>query len=97
MHAYPAPERRKWDVQVEFFDGTVIDAASDEDALERWRRVAAWTDPTAEVDPIDWQERVIHRARVFHRARLDGITGKTPPAELLDALAEEDCLYLRRK
>jgi hypothetical protein len=84
-------------VQVEFFDGTVIDATSDEDALERWRRIAAWSDPTAEVDPTDWQERILHRARVFHQANLEGLTGTTKPTELLDALAEADCLYLRRK
>jgi hypothetical protein len=97
MEAMPAPELRKWEVQIEFFDGTVIDAASDDDAMDRWRRVAAWTDPTAETSPQDWQERVIHRARVFHGAKLEGLTGESKPADVLNALFEEDCLYLRRK
>lgn len=95
--AYPAAEIRKWEVQIEFFDGTVIDAASDADAVERWRRVAAWTDPTAETNPTDWQERVIHRARVFHQAKLKGLSGTSTPTALLDALSDEDCLYLRRR
>lgn len=84
-------------MQVEFFDGTVIDATSDEDALSRWRRIATWTDPTAETNPKDWMARVLMRARTIYRAELVGITPDSSDTEILDALADEGCLYLRRK
>lgn len=95
--AYPAPKRRRWEVQVEFLDGTTIDAMSDQDVIERWARVAAWSDPTAETDTAAWLDRVLERARVFYEAKLVGISGTAPPAVILDALAEENCLTLRRK
>lgn len=94
---YPGPKARHWEVQVEFLDGTVIDAMSDEDALERWRRIAAWTDPTSESDPVGWMNRVLDRARVFYQVPLVGITGHAPAAVILDALADGNCLELRRK
>lgn len=94
---YPAPKPRDWIVQVEFFDGTVIDATSDDDAIERWRRVAAWTDPTAETHALDWMARVLMRARTVYQAALTGITPSSTSTEILDALADENCLYLRRK
>lgn len=94
---YPAPKVRSWKVQVEFFDGTTIDATSDEDALDRWRRLATWSDETAETHPVDWMNRVLSRARVFYMAPLPGLTGESPPGDVLDALAAGNCLYLRRK
>jgi len=94
---YPGPKLRHWTVQIEFFDGTVIDAASDEDALVRWRRLASWSDPTAENMPEDWQERILARARTFYQAALEGLNGRSDPTEVLDALADQNCLYLRRK
>ena len=97
MGAYPAAKLRRWDVQVEFLDGTVIDATSDEDAIDRWRRIAAWTDPTAETNPRDWMERILGRSREVYGAALTMITPDTPPGSILDALAAEGCLYVRRK
>jgi hypothetical protein len=95
---YPAPKsRRHWKVQVEFHDGTTIDAASDEDALERWRRIAAWSDPTAETDPTDWMTRILARSRVFYVTPLTGITPESTATEILEALANGNCLSLRRK
>lgn len=95
--AYPAPKRRNWIVQIEFLDGTVIDASSDEDAMERWRRLATWTDPTAETDPRGWQQRILERARTVYGATLPLITDLSGPTELLEALDKESCLSLRRK
>lgn len=95
--AYTAPKPRNWNTQVEFFDGTVIDATSDEDAIERWRRLAAWTDQTAETHPKDWMARILMRARTVYRANLSGITPDSTDTEILDALDDEGCLYLRRK
>ena len=94
---YPAPRRRRWLVQVEFLDGTTIDASSDADAMDRWRRLAAWSDETAVTDPDDWMERVLARARVFYNAGLIGITPKMDPKVILDALDAEGCLIVRRK
>lgn len=84
-------------MQVEFFDGTVIDATSDDDAVERWRRIATWSDPTAETNPADWMLRVLMRARTIYGARLEGITPDSSSTDILEALADEECLYLRRK
>lgn len=95
--AYPAPKRRNWTVQVEFLDGTTIDASDDTDALDRWRRVAAWSDPSAESDPVDWMNRILARARVFYVAHLFGVTGESTPTQILEALDAEKCLSLRRK
>jgi hypothetical protein len=95
--AYPAPKRRVWTVQIEFLDGTTIDASSDEDALDRWRRLAGWTDPTVDTHPIDWMDRVLARARSFYGAHLNGITGESEATVILDALDAEQCLSLRRK
>lgn len=94
---YPAPKRRNWIVQIEFLDGTTIDASSDDDAVERWRRLAAWVDPTAESNPLDWTERVLMRARTVYGAELPGITVLSTATELLEALDAESCLSLRRK
>lgn len=94
---YPAPKRRVWSVQVEFLDGTVIDAASDDDAIERWRRIASWSDESALTDPVDWMDRVLARARVFYNAELLGITGHAPSSVILNALSDEKCIELRRK
>lgn len=95
--AYPAPKHRPWQVQIEFLDGVVIDAVSDDDALDRWRRVASWTDPTAEADPNDWLERVLARVRVVYRAPLEGVSSRSTPTEILDAIASTECLIVRRK
>jgi hypothetical protein len=95
--AYPAPKRRNWTVQIEFLDGTIIDASDDQDALERWRRIAAWSDPTAETNPRDWMERVIARSRVFYVAHLSGVTPDSSATQILEALDAEKCLSLRRK
>ena len=95
--AYPAPERRKWNTQIEFFDGTVIDAADDDDAIARWRRVATWSDPTAQTDPSDWMARVLDRARVVYAAKLRDVSSDSSPTKILDALSDEGCLYLRRR
>lgn len=94
---YPGPKRRVWEVQIEFLDGTTIDATCDEDALERWRRVAAWSDPTVQTDPVDWMERVLARARTFYGASLTGITGRSTSTQILEAMSAENCLSLRRK
>jgi len=95
--AYPAPFKKDWSVQVEFLDGTEISGMSDADVVERWRRVAAWTDPTALDDPAGWVVKVLDRARVFYGADLDGLGGLTPPATLLDRLAASGVLILRRR
>lgn len=95
--AYPAPKRRTWIVQVEFLDGTIIDASSDEDAMDRWRRLATWTDPTAETNQTGWQQRILERARSVYGASLPQITNLSSPTELLEALDKENCLSLRRK
>ena len=96
-HVYRAPPKPAWQVCVEFHDGTLIYAVDDEDAFMRWRRLAAWTDPTAEHHPADWLQRVLERAQVHYQASLSGITPKTPPGEILDALDAEKCLFLRRR
>lgn len=97
MKKYPAPKVREWTVQVEFLDGTTIDAASDEDAVERWRRIAEWSDPTVGSDPIGWMDRVLDRARTFYRAGLENVRGGSTCTEILDALDDADCIVLRRK
>lgn len=94
---YPAPKRRNWMVQIEFLDGTVIDASSDDDAMDRWRRLASWTDPTAESDPVDWTERVLMRAKTVYGANLPDITSTSTPTVILDALSDQGVLSLRRK
>ena len=94
---YPAPKARSWKVQVEFFDGTTIDATSDADAVDRWRRLASWSDPTAETVPEDWMNRVLARARTFYGAELSGLTGASSASEILNAMADQECLFLRRK
>lgn len=94
---YPAPKRRNWVVQIEFLDGTIIDASSDEDAMDRWRRLASWTDPTAESDPVDWTDRILMRARTVYGANLLDITSASTPTEILDALSDQGVLSLRRK
>lgn len=95
--AYPAPKVRNWTVQIEFLDGTIIDAQDDEDALDRWRRVAAWTDDTAEVNPREWMDKILARARTFYVAQLSGVTGQSSATQILEALDAEKCLSLRRK
>lgn len=94
---YEAPKRRRWETQVEFLDGSVIDATSDDDAIERWKRIASWTDETAISDPADWMERVLARARTFYQAGLIGITSESGSTVILDALNAEGCLIVRRK
>lgn len=94
---YPAPKHRFWRTQIEFLDGTVVDAADDEDAIARWRRLASWTDPTAEANPVDWMGRVLDRARVVYGCGLVGIQPNMPASRILDALAEEGVILLRRK
>lgn len=94
---YESPKRRLWMVQVEFFDGITIDAMSDDDALERWRRVSAWTDETA-LDPnSDWLDRVLNRARSYWNVELEGLNARSSATEILDALYDAECLILRRK
>lgn len=95
--AYPAPKLRNWTVQIEFLDGTIIDAQDDDEALERWRRIAAWTDDGAESDPRGWMDRVLARARTFYVAHLDSVTGQSSATQILEALDAEKCLSLRRK
>ena len=95
--AYPVPEKRWWMVQVEFLDGTIIDGASDFDVIDRWRRLASWTDPNATEFPEQWLNRVFDRARQFYGAALIGIGAKSEPEHILDALAAEDCVILRRR
>lgn len=95
--AYPVPTRKRWTVQIEFLDGTTIDATSDADAIERWMRLSAWLDPTVWADPEGWLDRALDRARVLYGARLIGITGRTDPRLVLDALAAERVLILRRR
>jgi hypothetical protein len=65
--------------------------------MERWRRIAAWIDPTAESNPLDWTERILMRARTVYGASLPGITNLSTATELLEALDSEDVLSLRRK
>jgi hypothetical protein len=97
MKAYPVPsKRRRWRTQIEFLDGTVIDAMSDGDAVDRWARLAGWSDPKALDDRAAWMESILTRARVFYGARLIGINAYTPTTLILDALAAEQCLLLRR-
>lgn len=95
--AYPAPKRRVWTVQIEFLDGTTIDASDDVDALDRWRRIAAWSDPTAESNPEEWMEKILARSRIFYSAALFEVTGRSPASQILEALDAEKCLSLRRK
>lgn len=93
-----APKKRMWNVQVEFLDGTIIDAISDEDAVERWRRLAAWTDTTVETDPEAWMDRVLARARVVYGAQFpSGLNGSAPAPMILNALDDAECLIVRRK
>jgi hypothetical protein len=94
---YPAPKRRRWEVQVEFLDGLIIDAASDDDVVARWRNFPSWSDESAMTDPVDWMNRVLDRARTFYHAGLIGINGNSTPTEILDALSAEECIILRRK
>jgi hypothetical protein len=97
MHAYPVPDKRApWRVQVEFLDGTQINGMSDEDVVSRWRRMAAWFDEGAEKHPARWQQRVVAHARAVYGAELPLIGPSTPAEALLDALAAERCLMLRR-
>lgn len=95
--AYPAGKRRSWNTQVEFLDGHTIDAVSDEDAIERWRRMAAWSDPVATSNPTEWMQRVLTRAREFYQADLRDIDAASSATDILDALSRERCLDLRRK
>jgi hypothetical protein len=95
--AYPAPKRRNWLVQVEFLDGTILDGMDDDEIMERWRRVASWSDPTAETDPTDWMGRILARARTFYVAHLYGINERSSSTEILEAMDAEKCLSLRRK
>lgn len=97
VKVYPAAKRRVWDTQIEFLDGTTIDATSDEDAVDRWRRMAAWTDESAITNPADWMERVLARARSFYQAGLIGLDGQSEATDILDALHAEQCLIIRRK
>lgn len=94
---YPASKRRPWDVQIEFMDGTTIDATSDEDAIDRWQRLAAWWDESALDDKSAWMEKVLMRARTAYQVVLPGVTASTPPRQYLDALSAEGCLIVRRK
>jgi hypothetical protein len=79
-------------VSVEFLDGTLIQGVTDQDVLDRWRRLAAFTDATAEEDPDAWLVKILDRCRVFYGAALIGIDATTPPAAILDALWAEACL-----
>lgn len=97
MNGYPVPEKRHWLVQAEFLDGTIIEGMSDEDVIVRWRRLAGWADPTAQSDPEQWLQRVLDRARVFYGAVLIGINEHSAPEHILNALAAEQCLILRRR
>lgn len=94
---YSSPKHRSWQVQIEFFDGTTIDATGDKDALERWRRLATWSDPTADTHPVAWMGRVLDRARVFYGAKLTNIRPDDNATIILDALYAEGALILRRK
>lgn len=96
MRAYPVPDKRaKWRTQVEFLDGTVIDGMSDVDCVERWRRLAAWSDVEAEI-PVRWQNKMLHRARAVYGLDLAELDGLSTPEALLNALGDAGCLILRR-
>jgi len=97
VRAYPVPDKRpRWRTQVEFLDGTIIDGMSDTDCVERWRRVASWTDTSAEQDPAAWQELMLNRARAVYGAELADLDGLSAPESVLEALADAGCLMLRR-
>ena len=96
--AYPVPARRpRWRVQIEFLDGTTIDGMSDDDVLDRWRRLASWSDPLIAKNRDDWLWRVLDRARRDYGAALIGLHPRSDPRLLLDGLAAERCLTLRRR
>ena len=94
--AYPVGPKMRWSTQIEFLDGTVISGTDDEDAIERWRRLAAWTDFGAE-DRDRWMNLVLDRARVFYGAGLIGISAASSPGQILDSLAAERCILVRRR
>lgn len=97
MKVYEAPKRRRWEVQVEFMDGTVIDAASDADAMERWQRIASWWDETALTNKERWLKRVLDHARSHYAVSLPGIDEKSESVAIFDAMNNEGCLIVRRK
>lgn len=90
--SYPVPGKPKWSVAIEMLDGTRIEGVDDTDVLDRWRRLASWTDPDAEALPAEWLQKILDRCRVFYGAGLIGITVTTDPALILDALFAEGCI-----
>jgi len=95
--AYSTPTRKRWRTQIEFLDGSTVEGTDDADALDRWLRLAAWGDPAVIDDPSGWLDRVLARARAFYGATLSAVHSGTPPTELLDALAAERVVEVRRR
>lgn len=90
------PKRAPWRVQVEFLDGTIIEGVDDDDVVGRWRRLALWAGDDGLTD-AEWLDRVLDRARVFYGAGLIGVSGSSTPRQIVDALAAEQCLMVRRR
>jgi len=93
--AYPVPDRQRWNIMVQFLDGTQIVGASEEEVIDRWRGLGFWA--VGRLPRGEFQARVAAYARVEYGAGLIGIGADTPPQQFLDALDAEGVVSIVRK